>query len=80
MQIREETMKTPKRSDIVSLSVSERILLVEDIWDSIAEVPESLSLSDRQKSELDRRLRAYRRTPGKGTSWAAALKRIRNRS
>jgi len=74
-----ETMKTPKRSDILSLSVPERILLVEDIWDSIAEVPESIPLSARQKAELDSRLQAYRRTPGKGAPWAVVLKRIRNR-
>ena len=39
--------------DILNLSVSERIQLVEDIWDSIAEVPDSLSLTDEQKTELD---------------------------
>ena len=29
------------KADILRLSVSERIQLVEDIWDSIAEVPDS---------------------------------------
>jgi putative addiction module component (TIGR02574 family) len=71
--------KTPKRSDLLSLSVPERILLVEDLWDSIAAVPEEVPLSDRQKAELDRRLHAYRRTPGRGSSWEAVLKRLRNR-
>jgi len=30
--------------DILDLSVSERIQLAQDIWDSVAEVPESLAL------------------------------------
>jgi len=72
-------MKTPKRSDLLSLSVPERILLVENIWDSIAKTPESVPLSDKQKAELDRRLQAFRRTPGRGARWEAVLKRIRNR-
>jgi putative addiction module component (TIGR02574 family) len=36
--------------------LSERILLVEDIWDSIAKVPESVPLTPAQREELDRRL------------------------
>ncbi len=38
------------------LSISERILLVEEIWDSIAEENQAFELSDAQKEELDRRL------------------------
>lgn len=52
------------------MSVPERIQLVEDIWDSIAEVPESVVLSDEQKAELDRRLEAYHRSPDEGSLWA----------
>jgi putative addiction module component (TIGR02574 family) len=73
-------MNAIRRSDIVSLSVPERILLVEDIWDSIAEVPESLPLTDAQKAELDRRLEAYHRSPNKGSPWAVVRERIRNRA
>jgi putative addiction module component (TIGR02574 family) len=39
------------------LSASERIALVEAVWETVAsEVPESVRLSDEQESELDRRL------------------------
>ncbi len=31
------------------LSVAERILLVEELWDSIAATPEGVSLTDAQK-------------------------------
>ena len=51
------------KSDILRLSISERIQLVQDIWDSIAEVPDSVLLTDEQKAELDRRLDAYHKAP-----------------
>ena len=41
--------------DILSLSIAERLELVQDIWDSIAEEPSSFVLSDAQKLELSRR-------------------------
>ena len=69
--------KTP---DILELSVEERIQMVEDIWDSIAAVPEAVSLSEEQKKELDRRLGAYHRNPDAGSPWIEVRKRIRNRS
>ena len=40
------------KADILRLSISERIQLVQDIWDSIAEVPDSVLLTDEQKAEL----------------------------
>lgn len=66
------------RADVLSLSVSERIQLVEDIWDSIAEVPEQVGLSEGQKAELDRRLEAYHRNPGEGSPWSTVRERIRS--
>ncbi|HVF67536.1 MAG TPA: addiction module protein [Pyrinomonadaceae bacterium] len=55
--------------DILQLSVSERIQLAEDIWDSIAANPESLALTDAERQELDRRLESYARNPDEGVSW-----------
>ena len=62
--------------DILELSVPERIQLVEDIWDSIAEVPESVTLTEKQKDELDRRLEQYHQNPSVGTPWEIVRKRI----
>ncbi|MBN2534760.1 MAG: addiction module protein [Spirochaetales bacterium] len=56
------------KENILQLSVSERIQLVEDICDSIILVPESVELSDEQKEELDRRLDAYHMNPETGIS------------
>ena len=70
-------MRTIVKTDILSLSVPERILLVEDIWDSIAEFPEEVPLSAAQKRELELRLEAYHRDPNAGSPWAEVRERIR---
>ena len=36
-------------ANILKLNVSQRIQLVEDVWDSIASVPEAMLLTDQQK-------------------------------
>ncbi len=69
-----------RTADILELSVSERIQMVEDIWDSIAAVPEAVPLSEEQKRELDRRLQAYHQNPDAGSPWSEVKERIRNRS
>jgi len=48
------------------LSIPERILLVEEIWDSIAEENQAFELTDAQKRELDRRLESARANAGQG--------------
>lgn len=67
------------KESILDLSISERIQLVEDIWDSIANVPESIQLSEEQKLELDRRLDDYHADPDKGSPWELVSERIRSR-
>ena len=51
------------------LSIAERINLVEEIWDSIAEENGCFELSDAQKQELDRRLESFRENPLQGRTW-----------
>ncbi|HJS23463.1 MAG TPA: addiction module protein [Pyrinomonadaceae bacterium] len=52
-----------------NLSIPERIRLVEEIWDTIAEENEAFELTDAQKRELDRRLESARNNPGQGRTW-----------
>ena len=66
--------------DLLELSVSERIQLVEDLWDSIVAVPESIPLTEAQKQELDQRLDAYHQNPDAGSPWELVRERIRNRA
>ena len=69
-----------RTADILELSVAERIQIVEDIWDSIAAVPEAVPLSEEQKKELDLRLQAYHQNPDAGSPWNEVKERILNRS
>jgi putative addiction module component (TIGR02574 family) len=69
-------MKPITVNDLLELPVSERLRLVEDLWDSIAEVPEAIELSEDQRTELDRRLEAYREDPESGSPWNEIKERI----
>jgi putative addiction module component (TIGR02574 family) len=64
-------------SDILQMSVAERIQLVEDIWDSIAASPESVPVTEAQREELDRRLQAHAGNHGEGISWDELQERVR---
>jgi putative addiction module component (TIGR02574 family) len=52
-----------------NLSIPERIRLVEEIWDSIAEENEAFELTETQKRELDRRLALAASDSGRGRTW-----------
>lgn len=58
-----------KLSEVLELPLEERLKLVESIWDSVAEFPEALKLTEAQKRELDRRLEAYEGDPAAGMPW-----------
>ena len=67
------------KANVLNLSVPERIQLVEDIWDTVAEIPEAVVLTDAQKAEIDRRLDAYHQNPDEGAPWKVVRERIRDR-
>jgi putative addiction module component (TIGR02574 family) len=71
-------MSTKPFNEISKLSVSERIQLVEDIWDSIAAEPESIAITEVQRQELDRRLDNYNNNPQPGSTWDEVKKRVRD--
>jgi len=64
-------------SEILQLTIAERIQLAEDIWDSVAAFPEALPLTNAQKEELDRRLQAYAENPSEGIPWDELKDRLR---
>jgi len=72
-------MKSIPLSDILELSVPERILLVEDIWDSIHLFPDAIELTDDQKKDLDQRLDAYHKNPEVGSPWNEVRARIESK-
>lgn len=71
-------MSTNQLNEISKLSLSERIQLVEDIWDSIAADSKAVLVTEAQKQELDRRLDNYAKNPQAGSSWEEVKKLIRD--
>lgn len=57
--------------DYRRLPIPDRLQLVEDIWDSIAQdaTTETLPLSDDEKAMLDERLAELEANPGAGRPW-----------
>jgi putative addiction module component (TIGR02574 family) len=64
-------------SEILQLTIAERIQLAEDIWDSLAAFPEAIPVTDAQKEELERRLQAYAKNPNEGISWDELKDKLR---
>jgi putative addiction module component (TIGR02574 family) len=69
-------MSSIEMSAVLGLPVAERLRLVEAIWDSIAEHPDALPLSDAEREELDRRCTDYLKNPTAGASWSEVKARI----
>ena len=62
--------------DFKRLTVAERILLVEEIWDSIVEENGILPPTAAQRDELDRRLKPAEQQPATGNSWETIKSRL----
>ena len=69
-------MKQITATDALVLSIPERIQLVEDIWDTIANKPEKIELTAEEKRIIDERLVAYHRNPDLGSPWDDVYKRL----
>ncbi len=54
------------RNQIMKLSVSEKILLAEEIWDSIANEEQSFDLTDMQKEIVKDRSNSFNANPALG--------------
>ena len=65
-----------KSLGIYRLSLAERILLVEEIWDSIAAENDTLEIPQSHKEELDRRIAHHDADPHSGGSWEGVKTRL----
>jgi len=69
-------------SDVTSvfdLSPSEKLQLVEDLWDDLAATPEAVPVYDWQKEELARRKANLLMNPASGLTWEEVQRRVRAR-
>lgn len=73
-------MKNISITDILKLSVQERIRLVELIWDSVAAVPDDVEISPELKAELEARLAEFEENPEAGFSWEQVKSRLNDGS
>jgi len=64
---------------IRKLSVSERLALVEAIWDSISAEPSSVPVPEEQLAEARRRLAEHDADPGTSVPWEEAEARLLER-
>ncbi|MDI6793518.1 MAG: addiction module protein [bacterium] len=69
-------MKQITVTDIAEMTLRDRVQLVEDIWDSIAEISEFIEVPEWHKEELDKRLKAYHDNPNAGSPWPEVKQRI----
>jgi putative addiction module component (TIGR02574 family) len=70
---------TLKALGIDQLSVAQRLLLVEEIWDSIADEEADVPLTDAQRLDLQRRVAAYEANPKAGSTWEEVKARLREK-
>ncbi|MFO0926970.1 MAG: addiction module protein [Gemmataceae bacterium] len=67
---------TLKALGIDQMTVAERILLVEEIWDSIAAEEAVVPLTAPQRQDLQRRIATYEADPKAGSSWDEVKARL----
>jgi hypothetical protein len=63
---------------IFELGLSEKLQLLEDLWDDIATQPENIPVLDWQKEELNKRQILHLQDPSLVSSWDSVKARIRS--
>jgi putative addiction module component (TIGR02574 family) len=66
--------------DIASLSLEERLRLLDELWESLSRTPEAILLTRAQREELDRRLDELDREGPVGIPWDKVLANIQGRT
>ena len=70
--------QSAQQPHVENLSVAERIMLVEQTWDSIVAEQESLEVTKAQRQELDHRLEVYQASPNRGANWEDLKARLQS--
>jgi putative addiction module component (TIGR02574 family) len=61
---------------LFDLSPSEKLQLVEDLWDDLAATPSAVPVYEWQKEELARREANLKNNPASGISWDEVKRRV----
>ena len=65
-------------SELTALPVSDRLRIVESLWNSIESEP--VAVSPEQLEEIRRRVEAHERDPSVVLTWEQVLDQLRNRA
>lgn len=68
------------KGGIGKLDLANKLLLVEDVWDSIADDNESLPMPEWHRTELERRSEEYRKGELELHDWEEVHKAIREKA
>ena len=66
----------PEHRDPDELSVPEKILRVQDLWDDIARSPRDVEITPVQREEAERRLLEHESNPREYSSWEEIKRRL----
>lgn len=66
----------PEPRDPDGLSVPEKILRVQDLWDDIARSPRDVEITPAQREEAERRLLEHEQNPQECSSWEEIKRRL----
>ena len=67
---------TSRLPQFAGLSLAEKLQLLEDLWNDIAESPEKLPFPEWQREELDRRRKDFEAKPDSCVSWEEVKRRM----
>lgn len=78
-----ENVKVPTMASnaptVFDLNPSEKLQLVEDLWDDLALTPDAVPVHPWQKKELDRRKANLKMNRATGLDWEEVKRRVRRR-
>lgn len=66
--------------DLKKLTKSEKLLLINDLWDDISEDPSDIPLNSDQEKKLDQRYSEFLDNPEEGKTWEAFKKELREKA
>lgn len=67
-------------TSLFDLSPSEKLQLVEDLWDDLASHPDAVPVHGWQKDELARRRTSLQARPAPLSTWPEVKQRVRSRN
>lgn len=66
--------------DLKKLTKSEKLLLINDLWDDIIQDPSDIPLTLEQEKKLDQRYAEFLENPDEGKTWEAFKKELKEKA